>query len=83
MGLTEVLPWLPQGGAIGLLAAVAWMVFTGRLVPRRQHEEALCIERTRGDDWRDAYRATDARAEVLDRQMSEVLTFVRGRREAA
>lgn len=79
MGLTDVLPWLPQGGAIGLLAAVAWMVFTGRLVPRRQHEEALAGERQRANDWRDAYRAADARAEIVDRQMSEVLTFVRAR----
>lgn len=81
--LDTVAPWLTQGGAVGLLAAVAWMVFTGRLVPRRTHEQAVSAERQRGDDWRDAYRALEARTEVQDRQMAEILTFVRAPREAA
>lgn len=81
--LDSLVPWVTQGGAVGLLAAVAWMVFTGRLVPKRIHEQALATERQRGDDWRDAYRAMEARAEIQDRQMAEILTFVRAPREAA
>lgn len=81
--LDSLVPWVTQGGAVGLLAGVAWMLFTGRLVPRRIHEQAVARERERGDDWRGAYQAADARADVLDRQMTEVLTFVRTAREAA
>lgn len=81
--LDSLVPWVTQGGAVGLLAAVAWMVFTGRLVPRRIHEQAVGRERERADDWRDAYKAADARADLLDKQMTEVLTFVRTAREAA
>lgn len=81
--LDTLVPWVTQGGAVGLLGAVAWMLFTGRLVPRRIHEQAVTRERERADDWRDAYRAADARADLLDKQMGEVLTFVRTAREAA
>lgn len=81
--LDTLVPWVTQGGAVGLLGAVAWMLFTGRLIPRRIHEQAVTRERERADDWRDAYRAADARADLLDKQMGEVLTFVRTAREAA
>ncbi len=81
--LDSVVPWVTQGGAVSLLAAVAWMLFTGRLVPRRLHEQAVSRERERGDDWRDAYHAADARSDVLDRQMTEILSAVRTAREAA
>jgi len=78
----SVAPWI-QGGAVGILAAAVWMLFTGRLVPRRVHEQAVTRERERADDWRDAYKAADARADLLDKQMTEVLAFVRAPREAA
>jgi hypothetical protein len=81
--LDVLAPWITNGGAVGLLAAVAWMVFTGRLVPRRVHDQAVASERARGDDWRDAYRAEVARGETRDRQLGEILTFVRAPREAA
>jgi len=81
--LDSLVPWVTQGGAVGLLAGATWMLFTGRLVTRRIHEQAVGRERERGDDWRDAYRAADARADVLDKQMTEILTFVRTAREAA
>lgn len=81
--LDSLVPWVTQGGAVGLLGAVAWMLFTGRLIPRRIHEQAVDTERRRGDDWHDAFQAADARADLLDKQMGEVLTFVRTAREAA
>lgn len=56
------------------------MVLTGRLLPRRLHEKAVQQERQRGDDWRDAYRAMEARAAIQDQQMAEILTFVRATR---
>lgn len=81
--IDQLVPWVTQGGAVGLLSAVAWMLFTGRLVPRRIHEQVVASEHQRGDDWRDAYKAENARAEIQDRQMAEILTFVRAAREAA
>ena len=78
----SVAPWI-QGGAVSLLGAVAWMLFTGRLIPRRIHEQAVTRERERGDDWHAAYLASDARADLLDRQMAEILSAVRTAREAA
>lgn len=81
--LDSLVPWVTQGGAVGLLGVAAWMLFTGRLIPKKIHEQAVAAERQRGDDWRDAYRAMEARAEIQDRQMAEILTFVRAPREAA
>lgn len=81
--IDQLVPWVTNGGAVGLLSAVAWMLFTGRLVPRRVHEELIASQRQRGDDWRDAYKTEAARAEIQDRQMAEILTFVRASREAA
>lgn len=83
MALADLVPWVTQGGAVGLLAAVAWMVFTGRLIPRRVHEQAMAAERARGDDWRDAYRLIEARSEIQDRQLGEILAALRAPREAA
>lgn len=74
----------PWAAFLLLALLVAWMVFTGRLVPRRVHEQAVAAERQRGDDFREAHRAVLARSEVQDRQLDEILTFVRAyRREAA
>jgi len=74
----------PWAAFLGLALLVVWLVFTGRLVPRRVHEQAITAERQRGDDFRDAHRAVLARCEVQDRQLDEILTFVRqAPREAA
>jgi hypothetical protein len=69
--------WGGTGSAIALLAATVWLVFTGRLIPRRVHERALQAEEKRGDGWKDAYLAEVARGDVRDQQMTEILTFVR------
>lgn len=81
MALAAAGPW---AAFLALAVAVAWMVFTGRLVPRRVHEQALAAERTAKTDWYEAWKAESARNEVRDAQMGEVLAFVRrAPREAA
>jgi hypothetical protein len=80
---TFIQEWGGTGSAIGLLAATVWMVFTGRLVPRKVHEQAIAAERQRGDDWREVARTQTTRAELSDRQLDEVLAFVRSARETA
>jgi hypothetical protein len=77
-----VAPWI-QGGAVGILAGAVWMLLTGRLMSRRLHDEAVALERLRAQEWRDAFLAADARADLLDKQMGEVLAFTRSAREAA
>lgn len=81
--LADVVPWVTQGGAVGLLGIGLMFVFTGRLIPRRVHEQAMAAERARGDDWRDAYRLIEARSEIQDRQLGEILAALRAPREAA
>lgn len=81
MAIADLASWIPQGGTVGLLGAVAWMVFTGRLIPRKVHDQAVAAERQRGDDWRAVSQAQAARVEIQDRQMAEILTFVRAVRE--
>lgn len=52
-GAAALLPipgeWIIQGGAVGLLMLVAYMVFTGRLVPRQVYRD---MEKDR-DQWRE------------------------------
>lgn len=80
MLLADVVPWATQGGAV---VGIAWMLFTARLIPRRLHDQAISAERQRGDDWRDAYRLIEARSEIQDRQLGEILAALRAPREAA
>jgi hypothetical protein len=67
-------PFAVPGGAVGLLGAVAWMVFTGRLVPGRTHERMLADKDKQIEDWRTAHAAEVERGEVLAAQVSKLLT---------
>lgn len=53
--------WIVQGGAVGLLGAVALMVFLGWLVPRSTYR---ALERDR-DHWRDAALKAIGHTEAL------------------
>lgn len=52
----ETLPGLwslsPIGAFLGLGALVLWLVLTGRLVPRKTHDEIVKQERTRAEEWK-------------------------------
>lgn len=39
--LDAVAPFVVPGGLSGLVLAVAWMVFTGKLVPARMHDRMI------------------------------------------
>lgn len=69
--------WGSTGSAVALLAATVWLVFTGRLIPRRVHEQAVSAEQRQAAGWKDAYLAEVARGDLRDLQMAEILTFVR------
>lgn len=69
--------------ACTILGAV-WMLFTGRIVTRHAHKEAIDQERQRGDDWKETARLEKARNDLLTAQLGEVLAGLRDRpREAA
>lgn len=53
--------WLLQGGAVGLLAAVALMIFMGRLIPVKTYR---ALERDR-DYWRQVALKAIGQTEVL------------------
>jgi len=56
-----------------VLVAAVWLIFTGRLVPRRHYEDVIA-ER---DAWRDAHRVSeDARAN-LNRENFKLLETAR------
>lgn len=52
----ETLPGIwsltPLGALLGVLVLQFWLVATGRLVPRKSHEEAVTQERTRAEEWK-------------------------------
>lgn len=73
-----------QGGAFGVLILVVLAIVTGRLVPRRSLEDVradrdarLADEKARGDEWRAAAQAQDARNDVLTRQVEQLLETAR------
>ena len=78
---------LVQGGAAGALAFVVLAIVTGRLVPRRVVEDvradrdarladrdtAMAAEKARGDEWRAASLAQDARNDLLTQHVEQLL----------
>lgn len=70
---------LLQGGAAGVLVFVVLLILFGRLVSRRVLEDVradrdarLAEEKRRGDEWRAAAQAQDARCDELVKQIAEL-----------
>lgn len=62
-----------DAGAVALLALVVLLILTGRLVPRRTHED-LIAER---DNWRAAFLESEAARKVEHEQTGELLEMAR------
>lgn len=62
-----------QGGATVLLALVVLWVLSGRLVPRRTHEDALADR----DNWRNAFLNSEAARKVEHEQVGELLEMAK------
>lgn len=80
----------PWSAFLAVVLLGAWVVITGRLITRRQHDEAIAAERRaaeaeqrRADDWRQAAAAADARADLHGQQLAEILSVLRRPREDA
>ncbi|MGW2116018.1 hypothetical protein [Streptomyces zhihengii] len=62
-----------DGGAIALLVIVFLYVLTGRLVPRKTHEDAIADR----DNWRTAFLESEALRKVEHDQTGELLEMAR------
>jgi hypothetical protein len=62
-----------QGGATVLLALVVLWVLSGRLIPRRTHEDALSDR----DNWRTAFLESEAARRVEHEQVEELLEMAK------
>ncbi|MBZ6290441.1 hypothetical protein KVH30_02485 [Streptomyces olivaceus] len=62
-----------DGGSVALLALVFLYVVTGRLVPRKTHEDALADR----DNWKNAFLQSEAARQVEHNQTSELLEMAR------
>lgn len=73
-----------QGGAVTVLTLVVLAIITGRLIPRRSLDDVradrdarIAEERARGDEWRAAAQAQDARNDLLSQQVAQLLDTAR------
>ncbi|WP_405461715.1 hypothetical protein OG786_29580 [Streptomyces sp. NBC_00101] len=62
-----------DAGAVALLTLVVLFILTGRLVPRKTHEDAL----KNCDNWRTAFLESEALRKVEHEQTGELLEMAR------
>ena len=62
-----------QGGAAALLALVILLILTGRLIPRRTHEDVIADR----DNWRSAFLQSEAARKQEHDQTEELLALAR------
>jgi hypothetical protein len=62
-----------DGGAVGLLILVFLFVLTGKLVPRKTHEDVL----TDRDNWRQAYLQAEEARRIEHEQTGELIEIAR------
>lgn len=72
MDITTLADLLPWGGVglSGIVTIVIVLILTGRLVPRRVHDDRVA-------DWKAAYEAAEKRAETRDAQHTELMEMSR------
>ncbi|MFM9703579.1 hypothetical protein [Streptomyces galilaeus] len=58
-----------DAGAVALLTLVVLFILTGRLIPRRTHEDALADR----DNWRKAFLESEAARKVEHEQVGDLL----------
>lgn len=72
--MSEIFGFNPSdAGAAALLVLVILLILTGRLVPRRTHEDALSDR----DNWRQAYLESEKARAVEHDQTGELLEMAR------
>lgn len=75
--LDVIAPFVAPGGAVGLLFAVAWLVFDGKLTPERTLDKILAVKDRELATVQAGYDAERARNEELSRQVNELMELSR------
>jgi hypothetical protein len=72
--VSEVFGVDPGGAGLGaLLSLVVLLILTGRLIPRRTHEDAIADR----DNWRSAFLESEAARKVEHEQVEELLELAK------
>lgn len=72
--MSEVFGFNPtDAGSVVLLTLVVLLILTGRLIPRRTHEDVLADR----DNWRQAYLESEKARTVEHQQTGELLEMAR------
>jgi hypothetical protein len=61
--------WGPDALGLVLVASAVWMIFTGRMVTRREHD-AMRQDR---DYWREAHTTSEGTRSIMAQQMERLL----------
>jgi hypothetical protein len=70
-GVLDVIPpeLFTGGGLAGLVATAVWMIYTGRLVPRRVYEDM----KTERDDWKKAAETRSEQNAAIGKQVEKLV----------
>lgn len=60
----------PFGAVLGLMVLMYWLMATGRLYTRKQHEEGLALERLRGTEWKETSQKWETLASAQSSQLT-------------
>lgn len=72
--MSEIFGINPSDAGLGaLLTLVILLILTGRLIPRRTHEDVLADR----DNWRQAFRESEALRKVEHEQVEELLEMAK------
>jgi hypothetical protein len=76
----DLAPWVTQGGAAGILGAIVFGIYSGRLVPRRvvddirtDRDARIAEAHAQTQEWRAAYQAAEESRRHLAGQVDTAL----------
>lgn len=72
-----IAPFVVPGGAASLLAAVAWLVFTGKLIPASVVDKMIAVKNDEITTLRQGYNAEQERNAILTGQVGELMELSR------
>ena len=81
MSITELTPFLTNGPAIGILAWFVYQVFSGNIISRKMHDQAVEEANKRAETWRqvaETYKnSLEKKDEVVPAQIESAQTVRR------
>jgi hypothetical protein len=72
--------WGPQGLMVALIGAFVYAILSGRLIPRKQHEDRVADQKERTlqlaeerDGWRQAHETSEVTRRIMAEQVEKLL----------